>query len=89
MSGQQAHAERKISDQPSAMTNDITPPQSMREEIERRVAAFRERQRRFNQARDDHFRQTFARLRADLDRTAPIPANGRDAPVTPSETPRT
>jgi hypothetical protein len=42
--------------------------ESMREEIERRVAAFRERQQRFNKVRDDYFKQTVARARDDLKR---------------------
>ncbi len=43
-------------------------PETLREEIERRVQAFRDRQRRFNDARDSYFKQTLARLRADLAR---------------------
>jgi len=42
--------------------------ESMREEIERRVAAFRERQQRFNKVRDDYFKQTVARARHELKR---------------------
>ena len=48
--------------------NSPDKPETMREEIERRVQAFRDRQRRFNDARDSYFKQTVARLRADLAR---------------------
>lgn len=58
----------------------IPPVESMREEITRRVAAFRDRQRRFNEARDAYSKQTFARLRADLTRDGAAAAHRRESP---------
>lgn len=52
--------------------NSPDKPETLREEIERRVRAFRDRQRRFNDVRDSYFKQTVARLRADL---AGVPPN--------------
>jgi len=55
--------------------------ETMREEIERRVSAFRERQQRFNKVRDDYFKQTVARARDDLKRIdMPPPQEGDEPP---------
>lgn len=52
----------------------------MREDIERHVAAFRDCQRRFNEARDTYSTQTFARLRADLTTAGADDPLRRDTP---------
>lgn len=62
------------------MSHPTRRPDSIREDIARHVAQFRERQRRFNEARESYFKQTFARLRADLDRTGPHPSGARETP---------
>jgi hypothetical protein len=63
------------------MTKPIPRSGSMREDIERHVASFRERQRRFNEARETYSQQTFARLRAGFDR-ADVPSSDlRDRPA--------
>lgn len=62
------------------MSHPTRRPDSIREDIARHVAQFRERQRRFNEARESYFKQTFARLRADLDRTGPHPWGARETP---------
>jgi hypothetical protein len=45
--------------------------ESLRDDIAHRVALFRERQRRFNEARETYSAQMLARARADLERIGP------------------
>ncbi len=71
------------------MSHPTRRPDSIREDIARHVAQFRERQRRFNDARESYFKQTFARLRADLDRTGPHPStSARETPPADAGLPR-
>lgn len=65
--------------------SDTTTHETMREEIERRVAAFRDRQRRFNQARDNYFTTTVARLRDDLHRPSTTQSDARSPNRLPPE----
>jgi len=57
--------------------------ETMRKEIAERVAAFRERQQKFNQSRDDYFKRTTAKLRADISRLGPTVPPKVDAPLPP------
>jgi len=56
------------------MTRTTHRPDSMRDDIAHHVALFRERQRRFNEARETYSAQMLARARADLERIGARPA---------------